>query len=236
MSKGAFPRGNLWSMSQINRPQMDESPVPPEPCNDAVGGEELTDRMLLHRFQAGSDEAATALYVRYVQRLEQLAHAQIDPAAVVRMDPEGIVQSVFRTFFRRVSGGQYDVGDREDLWKLLLVIALNKIRSTGAFHRAARRSIRRTEPLNADRPPASADSEPQAVSVLRMTIDEIVADLPAGCDEIVRLRIEGFEVGEIARKTGRAKRSVERILQDFRRRLKATLAEDGDGSIRTSQE
>ena len=58
-----------------------------------------------------------------------------------RVDPEDIVQSVFRTFFRRASEGQYQVPSGEELWKLLLAISLNKVRSVGQFHRAAKRDI-----------------------------------------------------------------------------------------------
>lgn len=190
--------------------------------------EEWTDQSLLRQFRAGSDDAATALYVRYAQRLEHLAVSRVDRKAAVRVDPEGIVQSVFRTFFRRVSGGQYDVGDREDLWKLLLVIALNKLRSEGAFHRAAKRSVTRTEVLQDDVEQRSgAAGEPLSLTVLRMTVDELLGELPDDHRAIVGLRIEGYEVAEIATRTGRAKRSVERVLQAFRKRLQTTL---GDGS------
>ncbi len=192
--------------------------------SDEVPLDGLTDQSLLKRFRSGSADAATALYVRYAQRLELLAVGKIDRKMAVRLDPESVVQSVFRTFFRRVSLGQYDVGDREDLWKLLLVMALNKIRSGGEFHRAARRRVTRTESLADDGDPGAHDAgEPVAVTVLRMTIDELLDELPPGQREIVRLRIEGSEVDEISEKTGRAKRSVERILQGFRQQLQAQL-------------
>jgi RNA polymerase sigma factor (sigma-70 family) len=88
----------------------------------------------------------------------------------------------------------------------------------------ARRSVSRTEALAGDREPGAHDAgEPVALTVLRMTIDELLAELPVGQREIIRLRIEGCEVSEIAEKTGRAKRSVERILQGFRQQLQTQL-------------
>ena len=60
------------------------------------------------------------------------------------VDAEEIVQSVFRTFFRRAAHGHYSVPDGEEMWKLLLVIALNKVRAAGAYHRAAKRDMRQT--------------------------------------------------------------------------------------------
>jgi DNA-directed RNA polymerase specialized sigma24 family protein len=38
---------------------------------------------------------------------------------------------------------------------------------------------------------------------------------------IVELRLAGYEVGEITARTGRARRTVERILHDFRERVAA---------------
>ncbi len=51
------------------------------------------------------------------------------PDLAGRVDADDIVQSVFRTFFRRVAKGDYEVPDGEELWKLFLVIALNKVRT-----------------------------------------------------------------------------------------------------------
>jgi DNA-directed RNA polymerase specialized sigma24 family protein len=44
--------------------------------------------------------------------------------------------------------------------------------------------------------------------------------------DMVRLRIEGHEVAEIATLTKRSKRTVERLLQDFRTRLANILKTD----------
>jgi DNA-directed RNA polymerase specialized sigma24 family protein len=43
---------------------------------------------------------------------------------------------------------------------------------------------------------------------------------------MVELRIEGYAVAEIAHQTGRAKRTVERLLQEARQRLGELLGED----------
>ena len=61
-------------------------------------------------------------------------------------------------------------------------------------------------------------------TVLQLTINEVLERLPASHRKIVELRVEGHEVAEIAAQTGRAKRSVERILQEFRDRLRSEIA------------
>ncbi len=192
--------------------------------NSELDFEQFADDELLSRCRAGQDDAATALYLRYAHRLQSLAEKQTDKKMAVRVDPEGVVQSVFRTFFRRVTDGQYNVSDGEDLWNLLLVISLNKLRSRATRHRAAKRDVAKTLPLDESQHTRSSH-ENEALIILRMTVEEILGGLPEIEREIVRLRIEGFEVNEIAEKTKRAKRSVERILQNFRKKLKDSVEE-----------
>lgn len=181
------------------------------------GVTEQSDRTLLRRFRSGEGDAATELYLRYAARLQALARMQTGANLSARFDPEDVVQSVFRTFFRRAADGLYDVPPGEQLWQLLLVLALNKVRSLATFHRAQRRDVRRTtgqpdlvERLEADQTPAQ---------ILELVVREVIGQLPANQQQIVELRIAGHEVAEIAAVTGRAKRSVERVLQKFRLRL-----------------
>lgn len=199
----------------------DESPetASEEPMN------ELSDSSLLRRFHDGEQDAATALYLRYAKRLQRLADAQTSPEIAVRMDPEGVVQSVFRTFFRRASQGQYEIPRGEDLWKLFLVIALNKIRTRAAHHRADKRDISRTQPLPADGL-MSGGSDEASFALLRMTIDELLAEMPDTNRKVILWRIEGRDVADIANRTHRSKRSVERILQKFRERLAQIVSEE----------
>lgn len=183
-----------------------------------------SDRSLLRRFRQGQPDAATALYLRYARRLRALATRQFSSDLARRLDPDDIVQSVFRTFFRRAAAGQYNVPQGEELWKLFLVIALNKIRAAGAFHRAAKRDVRVTSGGDAlRRADASIGENAEALSILEIVIDEILGQLPPGHREIVELRVQGYEVAQIAERARRAKRSVERVLQEFRKQLAASI-------------
>lgn len=172
---------------------------------------------LIQRYRDGEDDAATALYLRYAKQLQSIAEGETGAQMAVRVDPEGIVQSVFRTFFRRVDQGQYDISDPSELWKLLLVMALNKVRATAKSHRAIKRDISKTIPLEHSKE-AAHDNE-QALAILKMTIAEIVENLPENDRQIIMMRMEGHDVQDIANECGRSKRSVERILQKFRTRL-----------------
>ena len=182
----------------------------------------ITDRSLIRRFRDGEDDAATALYVRYARRLQALASGKTGSQLAVHADPEGIVQSVFRTFFRRAAVGQYDAANGDDLWKLFLVIALNKIRTSAAHFHAKKRDISRTSQIQDDYSNTGLSDE-HALTLLQMTIDELLAELPGNQSEIIVLRIDGHDIETIANKTNRSKRSVERILQRFRADLRARL-------------
>jgi RNA polymerase sigma-70 factor (ECF subfamily) len=186
---------------------------------------DLSDASLLRRFRAGHQSAATQLYLRYAERLGNFATAKTGRDLVARVDPDSIVQSVFRSFFRRAQDGQYHVAPGEELWKLLLVMALNKIRSAATHHHAQRRDTRKTQSM-ADLEGSLRDekwSDQTSFDILRMTIDEMLSTLTESQRAMVTLRIEGHEVDVIAEKTGRSKRSVERILQSFRQQLSHQL-------------
>ena len=192
---------------------------------------ESSDHSLLVRWRRGHDDAFTQLYLRYAERVRLLAEAQRSKALAARIDPEDIVQSVFRTFFRKASVGHYDVPDGEQLWSLLLVISLNKVRRAASYHKAAKRDARRIS-VDADpneTPTLTARGDEHALSILRLTIEEALADQPPLTREIINLRTEGYEVAEIALKVQRSKRTVERGLQQFRDQLNA-LINDADES------
>jgi RNA polymerase sigma-70 factor (ECF subfamily) len=189
------------------------------PATDPPPAARRTDRTLLKRYQAGDDSAATDLYARYAPRLRALARHYCAPDFAGRFDPDDVVQSVFRAFFHGARQRSYDVPPDGELWGLLLVLALNKVRELIGRHRAGKRSVYQTTHVDdLDALPALTHDE-AAAALLRMIFDEHLTDLPASNREIIRLRIEGYEVGEIAGRTGRARRTVERVLQDFRHRL-----------------
>lgn len=190
--------------------------------------QEVSDRSLMRRLRTGSQDAATQLYLRYAKRLHALSRAKCSPDLAARVDSDDIVQSVFRTFFRRVEKGEYDVPDGEELWKLFLVIGLNKIQTAGTFHRAAKRDVRSS--LGGDvldhAAEAAEETDATSLSVLQMSIDEVLSELSPSHRDIIQLRIEGHEVAAIAEQLGRSKRSVERILQGFREQMAGLIRED----------
>jgi RNA polymerase sigma-70 factor, ECF subfamily len=181
---------------------------------------EASDRALMQQFQQGSQEAATELYLRYANRVRALAQAKCSAELAARLDADDIVQSVFRCFFQAARRGYYDVPAGEELWRILLVIALNKIRDARAFHTAAKRDVRLTSGgKSLEYAIENVEHADASQTFLRMAIQEALATLPAKHRRIVELRIQGFEIAQIAQETGRSRRSVERVLQETRKKL-----------------
>jgi RNA polymerase sigma-70 factor (ECF subfamily) len=182
-----------------------------------------SDRSLLRRLSQGNQDAATQIYFRYARRLRALVKARCSRELARRLEPDDIVQSVFHRFFRKARHGDYDVPAGEELWKLFLVIALNKIRSEEAFYRASKRDVRLTtaEVSEQGGHDARKQRDSSARGYLRLAITEALERLPPQHQKVVQLRVEGFEVAEIAKQIGRSQRTIERVLQEARAELRA---------------
>jgi|RhiMethySRZTD1v2_1073278.scaffolds.fasta_scaffold470630_2 RNA polymerase sigma-70 factor (ECF subfamily) len=174
-----------------------------------------TDGSLLRRLAAGQEIAADALYRRYADRIRSLARARLPAHLIARADPDDVVQSVFRAFFESARRGLYQVPDGQTLWHLLVVVTVNKVRSLHAHHAAARRDARLTiawDPSDVD--PAAPDGD-----LMQLAVRDVLEHLPTAERAAIELRLEGYEVSEIASRMGRSKRAVERSLQKARAHL-----------------
>jgi RNA polymerase sigma-70 factor, ECF subfamily len=186
-----------------------------------------SDRSLLRRLREGQEDGATQLYVRYVQRLRDLVRARCSAKLAARVDADDIVQSAFRSFFRVAHTGVYQVPDGEDLWKLLLTITLNKIRAQGVYHNAAKRDVRQTTSLSgAGGLEVSDPRDDLADNFLRLVLAEALEQLSDQHRAVVELRLQGHDVAAIAGQTGRAKRTVERLLQQALAQLRQHFQQD----------
>lgn len=209
----------------MSKGQPREKPVLPTSPPTAAG--EASDGALLRGLRDGDGEAAEILYYKYAHRLRAFVESRSSPALAARLDAEDILQSVFRSFFRAATVTAYDVPDGGDLWKLLLTIALNKVRAQANFHHAAKRNVDATTSLNVHATdPALASREDLSDAFLQMALDEALALLPQPQREVVELRLRGHEVDAIARQVGRSKRTVERNLQRATAKLTAHFESD----------
>jgi RNA polymerase sigma-70 factor (ECF subfamily) len=183
---------------------------------------QVSDCALLDRFRTGEEAAASKLYARYAGRLRRLAECYCRKGYNRRFDADDIVQSVFRIFFQGVKNQGYDAPPDGEIWGLLTVIALNKVRGAIEHHQAAKRSVERTCSMPEEPSAAPIADDQSAVALLKMVLDEQLEAYPEHYREVVKLRMEGYEVGEISSISKRSSRTVERILFEFRKKLADT--------------
>ena len=61
------------------------------------------------------------------------------------------------------------------------------------------------------------------VHSLQFVVDDLLSDLPETHRRIVKLRIEGYRAEDISQAAQRSKRTVERVLKEFRQKLSALI-------------
>src|SRR5947209_20215094 len=93
-------------------------------------------KVLVSRWRKGEQDAAKQLFDRYASRLVALARRQISQRLASRVDPEDVVQSVFRSFFARVKEGKFRIAEQVDMGKLVVRLTFHKPLRKVEYHGA----------------------------------------------------------------------------------------------------
>jgi DNA-directed RNA polymerase specialized sigma24 family protein len=176
--------------------------------------------------QAGETAAAQPLWERYFQRLVRLARHKLAGAPRLVADEEDVALSAFDSFCRSARGGRFpQLGDRDDLWRLLMLLTARKAshlrRDQGRRKRGG--AVVHGGPLDPSEL-ASLDEvlgrepTPQFAAEVAEEYRRLLAALgDADLEAVALWKLEGYENTEIAAKLGCAPRTVERRLQLIRR-------------------
>jgi RNA polymerase sigma-70 factor (ECF subfamily) len=154
------------------------------------------------------------------------------------VDPDDVVQSVYRSFFHRHGEGQFEVQDWDGLWTLLTLITVRKCAGRVGYFLAACRSLRReadvaAPPGEADRPnwePAGDEPTPEEAAVLAETLERVMRGMEKWEAEILTLSLQGYSVPEISQQVCRAERTVERVRERIKARLRRMQEADAGGA------
>ncbi|TWT40053.1 RNA polymerase sigma factor [Thalassoglobus neptunius] len=171
------------------------------------------------RFQAGEPIASAELFNQFSDRLVELASQNIHPQLIKRFDGEDVVQSVFRTFFRRQNEGTLNICHSQQLWKLLVAITICKTRSLARRHTAEKRNALLDR--NQQEESAFVDPQPTPEDALALweEIDQAIQGLPPRTAEIISGRLEGKTQSEIAAEMNLSRQTIHRILKLVEQRL-----------------
>jgi RNA polymerase sigma-70 factor (ECF subfamily) len=170
----------------------------------------------------GRDSVAGQVFNRYADRLIALARRRISQRLSTRVDPEDIVQSVFRTFFQHARAGEFRIEDQDDLSKLLVRITVHKTLRQVAFHKAAKRNVALEAGQSAEAQSQldeSLDREPTPEEAVAF-IDHLEHFLNLFSPQertIIEMRMRGYTNDEIVLKLGiSSDRKIRRIMERVR--------------------
>lgn len=172
----------------------------------------------IDQLQAGDLAAAQPLWERYFHLLVELAHRKLG-AKPRGADEEDVALSAFDSFCRGLQGGRFpDLGDRDNLWKLLVVLTARKachlLRDEHRLKRGGGQSAgtpRELEQL------LSPEPSPEFAAELAENCQRLLGLLGDAELRAVALRkMEGYTTEEIAGQLNCAPRTVERKLRLIR--------------------
>jgi RNA polymerase sigma-70 factor, ECF subfamily len=188
---------------------------------------------LMERLRTGDGAAASEVFRRFAQRLIGLARSRLDSQLRQKLDPEDVMQSVFRSFFRRQADGGLHAENWDRLWSLLAVITLRKCGHKADFFHAGVRDIRREGSQPTDHPsPAlweaiAREPRPEEVAMLAETVERLLRSLEPRDRAILERTLQGASVADVSRQVGFSERTVERVLERIRLKLERLRTDAG---------
>lgn len=182
----------------------------------------------LRKLEAGHDLAAQRLWDVFFDRLVRLAQNRMQIGGCRVADAEDVALSAFASFCRGVANRRFpELSDRHGLWRLLVSITIHKLlhlhrdqhrlKRGGEFRaleshpetgRSAVENLISREPT----PEFAAELSEQYARLLKALDSEELSQLAAW-------KLEGFTNDEIAAKSGRTTRTIERKLNLIRKIL-----------------
>ena len=160
----------------------------------------------------GNSDAESQIIELYSRRLIAFAQSRLAVQMHRRVDAEDIVQSAYRSFFRRLQRGDFEFDEQNDVWRLLAAITLCKTQSAVRHHHRHLRDVRRERSLEDSMRPFGREPAAEDVAIFYELLESMLIGMPEHYREIVLLRMEGYAISEIASQIDRSERTVLRVL------------------------
>jgi RNA polymerase sigma factor (sigma-70 family) len=129
----------------------------------------------------------------------------------------------------RARAGQFELADRDSLWRLLCAITLTKIRQQARFHGRQKRTAQRERLLGDtglqgwDAP--GAEPTPDEAAEFADQLQQLLTGMEDEERRVVMLRLEDRTCEEVAEQLNCSERTVRRILKRVQHRWQRLLEE-----------
>ncbi|MDZ4852536.1 MAG: sigma-70 family RNA polymerase sigma factor [Pirellulaceae bacterium] len=166
---------------------------------------------LVDQWRAGDQDAATALYNRYQNRLLMLVSGHLSDKLRRRLDPDELVQSIMKSAFRVTSEQDIGCHDETGFWKWLVTVALNK-----TFKRIDRETASKRDPKRETGGDTVLgerilrDPTPDDVVEVSELLEKILAKLTDVQGKILLGKLDGLSQSEIATQLGVSTKTIQR--------------------------
>ena len=184
-------------------------------------GEDIRD--FLRRIHDGDEDAARDLLTRYEAEVRLVVRRQLPRILRSRFDSLDFLQSVWGSFFHRVRTVPTEFEDGRHLVAFLARAAKNKVIDEFRKAGSQKQDMRREEPIwsEGDKPrDLAAEIETASqVAEAREAFDHLRNLVPEERRAILELKAEGLSSKEIGDRLGISERTVQRVLEELRRRV-----------------
>lgn len=184
-------------------------------------GEEVRD--FLRRIHEGDEDAARDLLLKYEAEVRLVVRRQLPRLLRSRFDSLDFLQSVWGSFFHRVRTTPTEFDDGRHLVAFLARAAKNKVIDEYRRAGSQKGDMRREEPLwsEGDRPKdvaAQIETASQVAEAKEAFV--MLRDLvPEERRALLELKAAGLSSREIGQRLGISERTVQRVLEDLRRKV-----------------
>lgn len=220
MRHGIMRRGPEFFPTAVGA--MSEEPIPKE--------ESL--RRVVDGLRDGDEDAAAEIVKRFGTRLAALARSRLGLRMRQKVDADDILQSVFRSFFRRVTTDELAFDSWNGLWALLTVVTMRKCGRWVTMMHAIKRDVRREQAISpsdnsaSSIEPVGAEPTPEEAAILADTLEKLMASMDEHEKQIIEMRLQGFTASEMAQKVNLTERTIHRVLQRARSKLEKMAREE----------
>jgi RNA polymerase sigma factor (sigma-70 family) len=160
----------------------------------------------LARIRAGDDSAAEELVRHYEPLIRREVRMRIEDDRLNRaFDSVDVSQSVLASFFVRAAVGEYDLDRPEQLLRLLMAMARNKLASRARQERRLRRDVRRiagNDPAQTLEQVVDAQPSPSEILSRQELLERLRAELTDEERSIADLRGQGLGWDDVALRLG----------------------------------